>query len=106
MSYSHTRLLAEENCSIGSFVWCRYGDPPGLGREGEWVFFSWQDQLAEEVVCTLFNRERSPPSVLQVRSYAVVHVVSSMRPEAVCCKDKSFFLLDLTESIIDYVQLM
>ena len=51
-----------------SFVWCRCSDPPRLGREGEWVFISRQDQLAEEVVCTLLNRERPPPSILQVCS--------------------------------------
>ena len=49
-----------------SFVWCRCSDPPRLGREGEWVFISRQDQLAEEVVCTLLNWERPPPSILQV----------------------------------------
>lgn len=82
MGYSQTVTGRGE--PFVSFVWCRYGDPPGLGREGEWVFFSWQDQLAEEVVCTLFNRAWSPPSVLQVRNYAVVHAVNNMCPEAIC----------------------
>lgn len=52
---------------MASSACCRFGDPRRLGREGERVFYFWQDQLAEEVVRTVINRERSPSSVLQVR---------------------------------------